>query len=737
MSCETCNLIGRSIQSNAPFDSVSLGTYGEMERRGDCATCQQIVAFRAMPPDTNMELMRLRQPASEYQIADEDYTDFMMDIIPLRATAQGQSHGVLFDEEWIDTGRIRAWLGYCEKVHGNACCQLSSVPPVEELLLLDVEKGCLVQKAGEVRYFALSYVWGHLVDTAETRLANVGRLKKPGSITANTLGLNLPETIRDAIRMVQAVGERFLWVDRLCIVQDDHASKAKAIQAMGAIYANAHCTIVAADGQDAGYGLRGIGNGSQPRRCAQQLLNFPHCGPVVQQQEIDTEGRSRWGTRGWTYQEQLCSRRLLMSAENTVAWRCQRAEWREDMTAEPDDDADATRPPLLARDFNVLRLYNWPNLLQWAGLIGNYNRRQLSFVSDTRAAFAGIESIIAPSFPGGFCYGLPEFFFDVALLWQPSRPMARRTTASGSGDGDGYLPSWSCFGWHGSPDPLSYAAGEDYIASIEDGARLRQTSLSLVPLVRWVQLGPLGEAEGGGRDAGRRERRIESRYHVWREVAATDVASELSEMYHTALAHGWRLQNGEGGPWYSHPTAEGAKFKYPVPMPPAPQQQAHSVPSPPPHASWPPLLRLRSKCAMFGIGEAVRGLDMRQVLCVAIRDVSSSRWAGVLRLNQPLIAKVGDLPQHTYYSPRHGECCELVAISQGSASNDADESAYLEEWNISERPGLDGGDECYRFYNVLWIQREADGCVTRKALGRVEMSVWDVQDLKDIDVVLR
>ncbi|OJD33736.1 heterokaryon incompatibility protein [Diplodia corticola] len=698
------------------FGSVSLGTYGEMQRKSDCVTCQQIAAFRPMSPDTKMELMRFRQPASEYQIADEDYTDFMMDIIPLRATAKAQSHGVLLDEGWIDVGKIRAWLGYCTKAHDDACSHLSGIPPVEALLLIDVEKGCLVEHPGDVGYFALSYVWGRLENTAETRVSNVERLRQPGSITANTPDSNLPETIRDAIRLVQAIGERFLWVDRLCIVQDDHSSKAKAIQAMGAIYANAHCTIVAADGQDADYGLRGIGHGSQPRRRPQQLLDFPHCGPLLQQPEINAEAQSRWGTRGWTYQEQLCSRRLLIFAEQTVAWRCQRAEWREDMTAEP-DEPHAPRPPLLTNKFDVLHARAWPDIMQWCSLLHRYNRRELSYVSDTRAAFTGIETILARAFLRGFCYGMPELFFDLALLWQPMRPMTRRTMALGSGDEDGYLPSWSCLGWHGCPDPLSYAA-HDYIASIDGGAWFRRTTLRLTPLVDWIQLGPSREVHGSWNKAGRRERRIKSSYLTWRdavgETAAGDTGLEGWQLHDTAL-------NG-GRAWYSHPAAEGVIFNYPIPMPSAALQQQYES-----YSHWSPLLRLRSKGARFVACGSAPGLDMRQVLCVYLQDVKVGQWAGLLRLNEPL--------DGTNFS--EGEYCELVAISEGSARNDADESPYLEEWNCNKRPGFGSADGCYQFYNVLWVQREADGCTTRKALGRVEKSVWERQDLMDMDVLLR
>lgn len=56
------------------------------------------------------------------------------------------------------------------------------------------------------------------------------------------------------MELVRALDERYVWVDALCIVQDDNDSKMQDIHNMGALYANATFTIVAADG-DASTGL--------------------------------------------------------------------------------------------------------------------------------------------------------------------------------------------------------------------------------------------------------------------------------------------------------------------------------------------------------------------------------------------------------------------------------------------------------------------------------------------------
>lgn len=102
-------------------------------------------------------------------------------------------------------------------------------PSVISLNRVDVEQGCLVSALPDCRYYvALSYVWGG-VDTLGTTKANKRMHQQPGMLSSNNADLSIPETIRDAMRLVYSLGERYLWVDCLCIVQDDKKQKPKPI----------------------------------------------------------------------------------------------------------------------------------------------------------------------------------------------------------------------------------------------------------------------------------------------------------------------------------------------------------------------------------------------------------------------------------------------------------------------------------------------------------------------------
>jgi hypothetical protein len=128
------------------------------------------------------------------------------------------------------------------------------IAPPEKLLLIDLCWGCLVEMPGTVKYCALSYIWGELPDSLETRKENIELLKQNGSITSKSNRSLLPQTVRDAIRLLQSLGQRYLWVDRLCIIQNDDENKHLNIMRMDSIYSNSYLTIVAADGLDANHG---------------------------------------------------------------------------------------------------------------------------------------------------------------------------------------------------------------------------------------------------------------------------------------------------------------------------------------------------------------------------------------------------------------------------------------------------------------------------------------------------
>ncbi|KAK7983475.1 hypothetical protein PG989_010877 [Apiospora arundinis] len=209
------------------------------------------------------------------------------------------------DPKWINVDEIRQWIYTCDSEHGETCRPTNPHHTGRPIWLIDVKQNCLVP-AEQHRYIALSYVWGG-VDSAQTATDTIEHMQRPGVLTNEEEGgsLVIPKTILHTMGLVKTLGERYLWVDRFCICQDDASTKHAQLESMADIYGNAYLTIVAASEWDANHGLRGIEGITKPRDLSSYLT-------TDQYREFMRVENSIWSSRGWTFQEMVFSRRKLL-----------------------------------------------------------------------------------------------------------------------------------------------------------------------------------------------------------------------------------------------------------------------------------------------------------------------------------------------------------------------------------------------------------------------------------------
>ena len=145
----------------------------------------------------------------------------------------------------IDPKLLTRWLSICETSHNGTCVPRSfgagDNTPNFCFRCIDVQARCVKElDIATCRYVALSYVWGDAVqvklgkDTSE-------RLFSPGGLS--DVCLDIPQTILDAMLVTSNIGERYLWVDALCILQDDHVDRNCQIANMDKVYGSAVLTI--------------------------------------------------------------------------------------------------------------------------------------------------------------------------------------------------------------------------------------------------------------------------------------------------------------------------------------------------------------------------------------------------------------------------------------------------------------------------------------------------------------
>lgn len=189
---------------------------------------------------------------------------------------------------------------------------------VDGFRVIDVRGNCIVTPNYPVEYVALSYVWGAPLTEPLTEQpfqaskSNIADLEMEGSLSRAPL----PHTIRDAMEACRQLDQQYLWVDRLCIVQDDAASKHGQISRMDAIFGFSTATIVALGGENANDRLPGVSEGrqSQPNILEWQGTYLTEQLPPLSQLVT----ASTWAQRGWTYQEELCSSNNLYFTKHGV-----------------------------------------------------------------------------------------------------------------------------------------------------------------------------------------------------------------------------------------------------------------------------------------------------------------------------------------------------------------------------------------------------------------------------------
>lgn len=222
---------------------------------------------------------------------------------------------------------MKSWLHECLVNHPTCrrpgstflpsrLLRITASPESGEIIRLWDTKG-----QSDIPYIALSYCWGGK-GQLNTTVSSVQSHKQGIAVTS------LPRTVRDALQMASDLGIPNLWIDSLCIIQDDPVDKAAEIARMPLIYSQATLTLKASRSSDVHEGFLGKrtavtealieGHYRQPYRCLSGSREMIDIFPQFYKYAIEPLDH-----RAWALQERFLSSRILDIGTYQTGWICQ------------------------------------------------------------------------------------------------------------------------------------------------------------------------------------------------------------------------------------------------------------------------------------------------------------------------------------------------------------------------------------------------------------------------------
>jgi hypothetical protein len=363
------------------------------------------------------------------------------------------------------------WISNCVASHPE-CSDLMDTPQLPTRIL-DVGldgSGCLalrVTNGLRANYLTLSYCWGtgnHDFETTKATLKS-----KTLSITMSIL----PSTIVDAITITRRLKVKYLWVDALCIVQDDLLDWQREAAQMANIYQNSLCTIAATGASSSNQGC------FLPRPASQNLTRPCHlywdgsAGTDEQKREhgpLLIPSTPQWDTavsqaplhqRAWVLQERALSSRILHWSKDSLFWECSKLK------------ASEAWPSGLPRNYSQPGPIKYHSAVQnmsvrealtseWFQMLMGYSTRGLTQEKDKLPALSGLAKRVHDATGDEYLAGVWRGGLTEALMWSGSpavdeSPRTRPET---------YIaPTWS---WASIVGPVVFDAPENkYTPSVQ------------------------------------------------------------------------------------------------------------------------------------------------------------------------------------------------------------------------------------------------------------------------------
>ncbi|KUJ13802.1 uncharacterized protein LY89DRAFT_557406, partial [Mollisia scopiformis] len=199
-------------------------------------------------------------------------------------------------QRFVDFNLLSFWLNRCLGLHLESCASDWTLNQDGSLRVIDVRANSVVKATQNCQFLALSYVWGDVQQPLLLK-SNCDVLLEPGAL--DRIEPETPRTIRDAMELCRQLKENYLWVDSLCLLQDELNHNPNQVANMGLVYKAAKATIVASCSVNSNAGLPGVG--SNPRLGRREDITIQGIKyTTALSMPTDAAQKSEWNQRGWT-----------------------------------------------------------------------------------------------------------------------------------------------------------------------------------------------------------------------------------------------------------------------------------------------------------------------------------------------------------------------------------------------------------------------------------------------------
>jgi len=306
----------------------------------------------------------------------------------------------------------------------------SSLPTrVVDVGLSDGSLVVIFESRGAVApYVALSHCWGGDI-ISRTKKENLGNRQQNFKISS------LARNFKDAIHITRKLGVRYLWIDALCIVQDDEEDWIQEAASMYEIYNNALLVISASNSRHSETGMLFQRSACISRNFSLNAEGFEDLQITHSQSyKKSFDENSALSKRCWALQERVAARAVIHISFSALLWECRTfSQW--------EDESPQRSHPILKSMHPNLSLIGHTledrNIDLWCTIVSIYTSRNLTFRRDKFSAIAGIAKMFEDQGlkKGRYLAGLWEDSIYEHLLWY-----SRRSASTRAFD---LSPSWS------------------------------------------------------------------------------------------------------------------------------------------------------------------------------------------------------------------------------------------------------------------------------------------------------